>query len=356
MPSDRETTRRQFILGKSVRPEAERDTTDDPTASAAKDAYLVEIKRRAMACDFAIYLNAEDEQPHTEAAIATLETLDDLEAQLTVYRETSDLSMINQHAAQRAVRVEPRLFSLLRQAVELHAETDGAFDITAGPLSKVWGFYRRAGRVPTDDELEAALARVGSNQIRLDEERLTIEFSREGVELNLGGIGKGYALDRCRQRLLEAGVSSFLIHGGQSSVLAQGCHGDNDRGWIVGVKHPLRPDRRIAEITLTDQALGTSGSGTQSFRHQGRRYGHILDPRTAKPASGVLSATVIAPTATSADALATGCYVMGVEKSLEFCERHPELALLVVCQGDRSGSVQVTTVGLDDPERVRFFE
>ena len=189
--------------------------------------------------------------------------------------------------------VEPRLFAILQLAQQLYRDTDGALDITSGPLSEMWGFSRRQGRLPSDVEIAAALERVGMDDVVLDAANQTVAFRRPGVTLHLNSIGKGYALDRMAELLDADGVGHYLLHGGRSSVLARGdCPGGGRPGWTIGVPHPLRPADRLAELYLVDQALGTSGSGTQFFQHGGRRYGHLLDPRTGWPATGVYSATV----------------------------------------------------------------
>jgi thiamine biosynthesis lipoprotein len=153
--------------------------------------------------------------------------------------------------------------------------------------------------------------------------------------------------------LRQAGIENFLVHGGQSSILAAGSRavgGRGKEGWTVALRHPLRPDKRMAEIRLHDRALGTSGSGVQFFHYKGRRYGHVLDPRTGWPVEGVLSATVIAPTAAQADALSTAFYVMGLEKAKEYCNGHEEIATIMVCPGQRSGSISLHSINLDDDQ------
>jgi thiamine biosynthesis lipoprotein len=170
-----------------------------------------------------------------------------------------------------------------------------------------------------------------------------------GAELNPGGIGTGWAIDRAVDWLRAAGVASVLVHGGQSSVRASGIQGPalpGRSGWKVGLRHPLRPGRRLATITLADQALGTSGSGTQFFIERGRRLGHILDPRTGRPAEGVISATVLAETAAEADALATALYVLG-EEGLERIAPPggPTSAVLVRAGGP--GGLQVVVANLE---------
>ena len=152
--------------------------------------------------------------------------------------------------------------------------------------------------------------------------------------------------------------TNCLLHGGQSSILARGCrlgklgHASPEKpaGWTVGIRHPLRYDRRLAEICLVDRALGTSGSGVQFFRHKGRRLGHILDPRTGQPAEGILSTTVLAPNAATADALATAFYVMGVEGALEYCRARPEVAAIIVSPARRAGGIEIQSAGLGEDE------
>lgn len=318
------------------------------------------LARRAMACDFEVLINAGQYPQGAEAALAALDLVDQLESQLTVYRETSEVSQINQHAFERDMLVERQLFALLRQAKELHRQTAGAYDITSGPLTQTWGFFRRAGRVPTDDEIKQALDRVGSQHLVLSEQSETVRYSIAGLQINLGSIGKGYALDRAAEVLQALGVKDFLMHGGQSSILARGSENVFDpapssaprstTGWRIGVRHPLRPGQSMAEITVRDRAVATSGAGQQFFYHEGHRYGHILDPRTGQPAEDVLSTTVLAPTAAEADALSTAFFVMGVDASLNFCQARPQIAALIVTPGEKTGSVDVYAHGLTESD------
>jgi FAD:protein FMN transferase len=359
MDSQRETNRRDFLTGRSalraVEGLADGDASDEtPVPLAAKrrtPSCLLQISRRAMATDFQVYLNARQHPQGAEAAMQALNLVEKLEDQMTVYREHSEVMEINRRAPRSEVRVEAELFGLFELALQLHEETGGAFDITSGPLSKVWGFYRRQGTFPDEDVLQQALSRVDSRAIELDRREQTIRFLRPDLEINLNAIGKGFALDRCGQSLREAGVENFLIHGGQSSVLAAGSRSAQDDaapGWTIAVKHPLRTNQRLGELRLVDRAVGTSGSGTQFFHHQGRRYGHVLDPRTGRPTEGVLSANVLAPNAALADALSTAFYVMGLEPVTEYCDRHPELSAVLVCPGQRSGSIVVHAIAMPE--------
>ncbi len=169
--------------------------------------------------------------------------------------------------------------------------------------------------------------------VRLDPERLTVAYDRQGLEINLGSIGKGYALDRAAALLAERhGVRHLLIHGGHSSVLARGGEGAGRRGWAVGVLDPQRPGCRRAVLHLCDRALGTSAITHQHFIHDGKKLGHLLDPRTAWPASGMLSATVTAPSAADADALATAFFILGPEAAQVYCEAHPGIGAVLLTE------------------------
>jgi len=363
MPPKRQSSRREFLKGRAaVNALGDLaqggDEPNLPPIESGSEGYLVHLHRRAMACQFQVFINAGQHEGATEAAIEALDLVDLLEAQLTVYRDDSEVSLLNQLAGSNPQRVEPRLFALLQQSVDLFRETDGAFDITSGPLSKVWGFYRREGQLPDDEALQEALDLVGSNLLELDEQELTLRFTRPDVELNLGSIGKGYALDRCGELLTDAGVADFLFHGGRSSILARGNQGidSGQVGWTVGLGHPLWKDRRLAEVRLVNQALGTSGSGTQFFRHRGKRYGHILDPRTGQPARGVLSASVVAPTAALADALATAFYVMGPQAMQAYCVSHREIGAVLTLPGRVSGKIEIQSANLSDEQLMNLDE
>lgn len=296
-----------------------------------------------MACRFVVLLNPSDRRL-THAAGEALDEVDRLEDQMTVYRDDSELAALNRTAFDRPVPVERRLFELLERAVQLNRETEGAFDITASPLVRCWGFFQRKGRVPSESELQEALSRVGSEHLELNAADCSVRFRRPGMEINLGSIGKGYALDRASAVLGQHGLENFAFHGGRSSALARG-NRDGDRGWSVGISNPLFLRNRLAVVRLQNAALGTSGSGEQFFRSAGRRYGHILDPRTGRPAEGVLSVTAVAPSAAEADALATAFFVLGVEKTAEYCDNHPGVGALVIPQPKGGSRLEIIRLG-----------
>jgi thiamine biosynthesis lipoprotein len=287
--------------------------------------YWIRVHRRAMACRFEVTLSGEDAH-HVPAARGMLDEVDRIESALTVFRETSDLVQLNKAAGHAPVAVDEALFGLLRLCRELHARTGGAFDVTTTPLSRCWGFLRREGRLPSAEEIAAARALVGMDGVELDEAGRTVRFRRLGMELNLGSIGKGYALGQVAARLRQHGVRHALLSAGGSSVLAIGGRG---AGWIVDLRSRQVSRDRLARVRLRDAALATSGAAEQFVDVGGTRYGHVLDPRTGLPASGVLSASVIAAEAAVADALSTAFLVGGLELARRYCAEHPGTLALV---------------------------
>jgi thiamine biosynthesis lipoprotein len=314
------------------------------------DLHTLVVGREAMACRFEVVFNAGEVPGDTEIAVDALDLVDAIEERISVYRPDSEFSRINATAAEGWVEVSADAWHLLARARELHALTGGAFDLAAGALVRAWGFLRRQGRTPAPADLAAALDASGMQHVELDADRRRVRFLRRGVELNPGAIGKGWALDRMAALLASRGVPSALVHGGQSSVLARGTQGPavaGRHGWRVGLRHPLRPGRRLATITLDDRALGTSGSGTQFFVDRGRRLGHILDPRTGTPAEGVIAATVIAESAADADALATALYVLGPEGLALVAPPASPVGAVLVLPGS-GGTVRIVTANLVD--------
>jgi FAD:protein FMN transferase len=297
---------------------------------AGGTATWLRVHRTAMACRVEVVLPGEDARL-VPAAREALDEADRLEAMLTVYRETSDLSGVNRHAAARPVAVPAELFDVLRRSMELREATDGAFDITSTPLSRCWGFLLRSGRLPDQSEIDRARASVGRHAVTLDEATRSVVFAHAGVELNLNAIGKGYILDHMGARLRDRGVGRALISGGRSSVLAVGGSAGE---WSVELRSLVR-DEIIGHVRLRDAALGTSGAGEQFFEIGGVRYGHVIDPRTGWPASGTRAASVVASTAADADALSTAFLVGGVEAARCYCASHSNVLAVVTPDAGR---------------------
>jgi thiamine biosynthesis lipoprotein len=351
MTSDSEVqTRRQFLrqqlapvalagLGIAGLKPRHREKPEEPAQGE-----LVSLSRVAMACRWEIMLPAEDEAA-LSAAQAALELVGDLERQMSVFRDDSEISAINRRAAREPVEVEAGLFALLEFALRLNRETSGAFDISAGTLARLWRACRNEGRAPTKHEVELARAACGMDHVRFDHDARTVEFARDGVLLDLGAIGKGYALDRVCASLRSADVTRALVHAGHSSIAAVGSP-PWDSAWTVSVADALGGEH-ATPLRLRDRCMATSGSSEQFYEVGGKRYGHIIDPRTGWPAEGALSATVIAADAAQADAVSTAFYIMGAEAAEAYCMAHPDIACLMATTDGPGGAPQVLTFGIE---------
>lgn len=290
--------------------------------------------RVAMACRFEVTL-PEREPDAVRISREALDKIDQIESQLTVFRDTSEISYINRHAGSAPVRAERSLYELLEQCMRLSSDTDGAFDVTAGPLVRCWGFLKRQGRFPEPDEIASALSSVGMRRVMLDPAAQTVKFASVGVEVNFGAIGKGFALDCAAAAVRRQGSTSALLSGGGSSIIAIG-DGYRHGGWSVGVKHPAKPGSRLAVLSMRDCAMATSGGGEQYFEIGGKRYCHIIDPRSGWPATGLNGATVIAKSAAVADALSTAFFIGGPQVAERYCGSHSEV--MVILYGEQTAN------------------
>lgn len=303
-----------------------------------------------MATDFELLMHRDAEPQQIDEAVRAFDSLEAIEAELTVYNPNSTISRVNRTPSGMPTKVSALVFDILKRATLLSEMTEGAFDVTAGPLVDTWGFTTRSGKRPTEHDIALAIQSVGWQNLRMDDQQQTITFEKEGMRINLGAIGKGYALDRIAARLRATGISDFLLHGGNSSILASGnADRSNPDGWIIGLAHPTRHGARIGGIRLRDQALATSGSGKQFFHFQGKRYGHVIDPRTGLPTGDSLSLTVLAPDATSADAVATGLFVLGSAHATKFIKQYPQYKVIAAVAGTRQGDVSLQTFNYDEP-------
>jgi thiamine biosynthesis lipoprotein len=315
-------------------PRRERRDGDAPEA-------LFSESRPAMGTTFEIHLYAADRARAQELFEAAFEEIERVEAALSNYRPTSELSRINAQAGAGAVVTDPEVFALVGRAFEYSRRSEGAFDITVGKLMKAWGFFRGAGRFPSDEELARARAQTGWRRVALDPARRSVRFLAPGLELDPGGIGKGYALDRVAALLREGGVTAALLYSGSSSIYALGAPPGKE-GWTVRVPDPLDRSRDLSSVVLKDRSLSTSGNYEKFFRLGGRTYCHIMDPRTGRPVEGVLQTTVIAPEATDSDALSTTVFVLGPERGARLLKGMPGTSAFIVT--DKSGPGRVVEV------------
>lgn len=275
-----------------------------------------------MATRFELVLCGAEPARLRAAGEEALQEIERLDSQLSLYRPESDITRINRRAATAPVRVEPRLFRLLQLASEISEATDGAFDVTIAPIMRAWGFVGAEGKIADPAELEAARAVVGMKHIVLDETAYTVGFDIDGLEIDLGAIGKGYAIERAAESLQDSGVTSALINGGTSSVHAIGSP-PGQAAWRVALERPESPKHGprsegprddsgfLSVVDLCDSSLGMSGLRGKFFTDGGVEYGHVIDPRTGRPAGNTLAAAVTGPSATLCDALSTALLVLG---------------------------------------------
>ncbi|MBI3281566.1 MAG: FAD:protein FMN transferase [Acidobacteria bacterium] len=285
-----------------------------------------------MGSTFSVVLYGQDRFRMQSAAEQAFEEVRRLDGLLSNYRPRSEWNQVNRYAAERPVQVSQELFSLLQACMQYSRLSEGAFDITVGPLMKVWGFYKGSGRFPHRAEVKGALARVGYEKLILDPQTRSVRFRRPGMEIDPGGIGKGYAVDRIVEVLKENGVASALVTAGGSSIYGLGHPPEEVRGWRIGIKHPRKPATTIENVFLKNQSMSTSGSYEKFFRAHGRTYSHIMDPRTGYPAMGMLSVSVVAPRTLDSEAWTKPYFING----LTWAARHKIPGLRVFVCEDRA--------------------
>ncbi len=274
-----------------------------------------------MATRFELVLHGDREAALRAAGEAALTEIDRVEKQLSLYRPGSEIAQLNARAAHEPVQVSPEVFALLQHAAKLSAETGGAFDITIAPLVRCWGFMNASGRLPTTEDVAAAQSVVGLEHVEFDAGARTVKFDRPGVMLDLGAIGKGYAIERAAELLREDGVGSALLHGGTSTVCAIG-HPPEAEHWRVALPEQLtafprapdeasEPELQSNVLLLRDESVSVSAIWGRAFVAAGKTFGHVIDPRTGQPVTAAVCSAVILPAATETDALSTALLTLG---------------------------------------------
>ena len=265
-----------------------------------------------------------------EQSFAAIRQADEI---LSHYRPESDLMRLNRSASQGTVTVARDLYRVLEEALRFARLSEGAFDVTVGPLVRLWSEAAGRDRAPSGQEIFETRKRVGSAKVELLPQR-RVRFAQEDLEITLGAIGKGWAVDQAVAVLRRHGVRDAYVSAGTSTVFALGDDGLGE-GWEVSVRNPIAGDP-LATFRIRDRAVSTSAAYERYWEITGNRFGHILDPRSGQPAAGMLSATVVAPTATAADALSTAAYVMGVEQGSALFRRLNLEGLLAPLPGSGS--------------------
>ena len=300
--------------------------------AAPADLLRLQASVDAMGSTYSMVLYGDDADRLRSAADQAAEEVRRLDHMLSNYIPSSEWSQINARGAHEAVKVSAEDFALLEDCVEYSRLSEGAFDITVGPLMRVWGFYKGTGHLPHRAEIMGALNRVGYRNLLLDAKTHSVRLAREGVEIDPGGIGKGYAVDKMVDILKAAGVTRAFVSASESSIYALGTP-PQEPGWKVSIRHPRDASRTVADVFLKNESISTSGNYEKFFLAEGKMYSHIMDPRTGYPAQGTLSVSVIAPRTLDTEAWTKPFFVNGRSWAAQhkpkgfrvyFCEDKPE--------------------------------
>jgi thiamine biosynthesis lipoprotein len=306
MPTRLELTAMSASVAFAAGPATAGRVADGPGALAR-----LERTDEAMGSWFGLVVHGPDRAELEAAADAAFEEVHRLDRLLSNHRPASEWSGVNRDAAARPVRVSPELFDLLSACLECSRQSDGAFDITVGPLMKMWGFFRGEGTLPSGPVVTHALGRVGYRHVLLEAEGRTVRFLRRGIDLDPGGIGKGYAVDRMVSVLKEHGVGIALVSAAGSSIYGLGAPPGEPRGWRVSISDPSAPTKSVADVYLENLSISTSGSYEKFFWAEGKKYSHMIDPRTGYPARGASSVSVMAARAMDSEAWTKPYFVNG---------------------------------------------
>ena len=299
-------------------------------SSSAPSPQRLEITRTMMGTWVRVIAYGEPREAVSRALQAAFARMEELARRLSRFEPASDVSRINRAPAGAPVAVGEDTWRVLRAAQEAFERTGGVFDVTVGPLVLLWGGAAERGRLPGEEELAQARARVGFDKVRLLPQGRRVLLGEPGMALDLGGVAKGYIVDEAVETLRSQGITSALVDAG-GDIRVLGPRGDGEP-WRTAVRNPATEDGLPfpAVLAVVDRAVVTSGNYARYVEIAGRRYTHIIDPRTGWPETEVTSATVVGPDATSADALATALAVLGARRGLQLVESLPGYECLII--------------------------
>ncbi|WP_233581475.1 FAD:protein FMN transferase [Acidipila sp. EB88] len=291
---------------------------------------LYTFEHPAMATVFRLSLYSADAARAAEVSSEVFDEVDRVEQLLSNYRESSELSRLNQEAVKAPVTTDPEMMDFLVQSAHWSEVSDGAFDITVGKLMKAWGFYRHQGHVPPAAELDQLRTETGWRKVQLDAARRMVRFTAPGVELDPGGIGKGFAVDAAVRVLRADQVRAALLSAGSSTLFALGAP-PHRRGWRIVVPGPLPRNGTLSMVTLRDESLSSADCSQKNFVLDGHLYCHIMNPRTLRPVEGRIQVSVIHPSATASDALSNVAFVLAPEQTVRTLAGYaPQASALIV--------------------------
>lgn len=273
------------------------------------EAQRVERSTDAMGATFTVVLYGSDQPLMNHAIDAAFDEAHRLDDLLSNYKPESEWSRINREAAAHPVVVSPELLHLLSDCLEYSRASEGTFDVTVGPLMRAWGFMGGDRHVPSADQIRETLESVGYRHVQLNARERSVHFDRPGVEIDPGGVGKGFAVDRMVEVLRARGFRNALVAASGSSILGLGNPPDEPRGWLLSIADPWDHRKNAAQVFLKDMSLSTSGTYEKSFRVGGHRYSHIIDPRRGAPAERAVQVTVLAPRAIDSEVWAKPYFI-----------------------------------------------
>jgi thiamine biosynthesis lipoprotein len=282
-----------------------------------------------------VELWSEDERAGKAAMAAVMDEMRRIDHAMSTYKEDSEVSLVNRKAAEEPVTISAELFDLITRSLRMSELTGGAFDITYASAGRLYDFRRKIK--PSEEALAKALPAISYHHILLDRKRSTIKFSQVGVRIDLGGIAKGHAVDRCIALLQALGIKQAIVTAGGDSRIIGDHHG---RPWIVGIRDPRQEGKVVAALPLGDAAISTSGDYERYFEANGVRYHHLINPTNGRPVNGVRSVTVVGSDSTTIDALSTSVFVMGVRKGMALVERLTDVEAVIV---DANGKIYYST-------------
>jgi len=288
-----------------------------------------------------IVVAAENQNQANEAINAAVDAIYHIEELMSDYDPDSQLSKVNQQAFDQPVQVGAELFEVLTAAKLYSCLSGGAFDITIGPVVQLWRKAKEDNAAPTADALQKAKASVGYQNLILDAEKQTVRFAKEGMFLDLGGIAKGYAIDKAIEILQNAGMQGAMVDIG-GDLRCFGTPANGAEHWLIGLQDPADEENVLLTLKMDGMAVATSGDYRRFVIINDQKHSHIVDPATADSANNLSSVTVIAPTAMAADALATACTVLGNEKGLELIEKIESTEAILIANGEKTSFEKTT--------------
>lgn len=281
-----------------------------------------------MGTEVLITVFCDDAQKATRAMNVAFDKISNMEAMMSNSIKNSDVKRLND-AKTGKIKVSKETFEVIKKALDYGKITNGAFDITVGPLLRLWRKAESANSLPTSQALKRSLEMVGYGRIKLYPESFEVEFEKPGMEIDLGGIAKGYIVGEAIKTLVSGGITSGLISAG-GDMYALGSNPEHGK-WIIGIRNPLKPSENIRYIQVTDKAVSTSGHYMRFYTVAGKKYSHIVDPVTGYPPSNnVASVTLIGSESTGTDALTKAIAVLGPEKGLSIISSQPGIEAFVI--------------------------